>query len=117
MKPDEASHDFITIVSGFPRSGTSMMMAALEAGSLEILKDDSFKPPDEHNLRGYFECNETMLLGVGKESARWLERARGKGVKVMLGFLKELPAGLCYRILLMKRRPEEMQASWQTMTP
>ena len=46
--------DFITVVSGYPRSGTSMMMMrALEAGGLEVLKDDEFRPPGEHNPKGF----------------------------------------------------------------
>ena len=46
--------DWITVVSGVPRSGTSMMMSVLEAGGLEPLKDD-IRAADEDNPRGYYE--------------------------------------------------------------
>jgi hypothetical protein len=118
MTQEDHQQNFITVVSGFARSGTSLMMGALEAGGLAVLKDDEFKPPNEHNPRGYFECKESMLLGVEEERvARWLKSSRNKAVKVMIGFLHHLPTEHHYRILLMKRKPEEMFASWKAMAP
>ena len=46
--------DFITVVSGLPRSGTSLMMQMLSAGGLPALTDD-LREADESNPRGYFE--------------------------------------------------------------
>ena len=55
--------DFITVVSGYPRSGTSMMMRILEAGGLEALKDDESRPPSEHNPKGFYEFGPALRLG------------------------------------------------------
>jgi hypothetical protein len=49
-----STHTFITIVSGYPRSGTSLMMQMLEAGGLPVLRDEQFRPADERNPRGYY---------------------------------------------------------------
>ena len=57
--------DFITVVAGYPRSGTSMMMRILEAGGLEALKDDEFRPPSEHNPKGFYEFGPALRLGRG----------------------------------------------------
>ena len=44
---------FITIVSGLPRSGTSMMMQAIEGGGISALTDN-IREKDEDNPKGYF---------------------------------------------------------------
>ena len=48
------NQDTITIVSGLPRSGTSMMMKMLEAGGMQVLTDN-IRTPDEDNPKGYYE--------------------------------------------------------------
>ena len=74
-----ASPPPVHIVSGLPRSGTSMMMAMLEAGGLELLTDNA-RGPDRGNPRGYFELEAVKGLPRGQQ-APWLERAPGKGVR------------------------------------
>jgi len=44
----------IIIVSGLPRSGTSMMIQILSAGGVEVLKDRK-READKDNPKGYFE--------------------------------------------------------------
>ena len=61
-------NDFITIVSGLPRSGTSMMMGMLEAGGMEIVTD-TMRKADDDNPRGYYEDERVKKM---KEDASWL---------------------------------------------
>lgn len=103
--------DFITIVSGLPRSGTSMMMKMLVAGGLEPLTDN-IRTADEDNPEGYFEFERVKQL---KDDQAWLQDARGKCVKVVSAFLKHLPPELSYRIIFMRRNIEEVLASQRQM--
>jgi len=102
---------FVTVVSGYPRSGTSLMMQMLEAGGLPVLKDDTFHPADERNPRGYYELE--AALGLGGEAYRtdWVSGARGKAVKVIAYQLKFLPSEFDYRVVFMRRRIAEVLAS------
>jgi hypothetical protein len=105
--------DFITVVSGLPRSGTSLMMQMLQAGGLPVLTDDR-RPPDEANPRGYLEYEPVKRLRVDQS---WLENAKGRGVKIIHFLLRELPVDgrFAYRVLFMKRPIEEVLASQQAM--
>jgi hypothetical protein len=105
------SPDFITVVSGYPRSGTSMMMRILEAGGLEVLKDDDFKPPSEHNPKGFYETKRTLKLGAEGETTDWVETAVGKAIKVIAYQLRHLPPEYIYKIIFMRRRIKEILAS------
>ena len=80
--------DKIVIVSGLPRSGTSMMMRMLDAGGLPALTDN-IRTADEDNPRGYYEFEPVKKT---KEDASWLERAPGKVVKMVYRLLYDLPA-------------------------
>ncbi|HST22362.1 MAG TPA: sulfotransferase domain-containing protein [Blastocatellia bacterium] len=103
--------DFITIVSGLPRSGTSMMMSALVAGGLPALTD-SIRTADEDNPKGYFELEKV------KERDRdnsCLEDARGKVVKIISALLKRLPDQHQYKIIFMRRNMDEILASQKQM--
>jgi hypothetical protein len=102
---------FITIVSGLPRSGTSLMMQMLQAGGIQLLTDGQ-RIPDEHNPRGYFE-----LEGVkhSRNDLSWLEQAGGKVVKVIHLLLLHLPANQNYRVIFMVRNLEEVIASQRVM--
>ena len=66
----------ITIVSGLPRSGTSMMMRMLEAGGIEIMTDN-IRKADEDNPHGYFEFEKVKKI---KDGSSWLDAAGGQGV-------------------------------------
>jgi len=103
--------EFITIVSGLPRSGTSMMMKMLVASGLESLTDN-IRSPDKDNPEGYFEFAGVKQL---KDDHSWLQDARGKCVKIVSAFLKHLPQDSTYKIIFMRRNIEEVLASQQQM--
>lgn len=103
---------FITIVSGLPRSGTSMMMKMLEAGGLPVLTDHQ-RAPDEDNPKGYYEFERVKKLPEGDYA--WLPEARGKVVKVISALLEHLPGGYDYRVIFMQRKMEEILASQKQM--
>jgi len=105
------AQDVITIVSGLPRSGTSLMMQVLEAGGLPILKDD-IREADADNPKGYYEF--ARVKQVAQDQA-WLKDARGKGVKMVSALLLDLPNTCTYRVVFMRRKMDEILASQKTM--
>jgi hypothetical protein len=102
---------FITIVSGYPRSGTSLMMQMLEAGGLPVLRDEVFRPANEHNPRGFYEIEDAFRLGEPGCSTAWLAETLGKTVKVIAPALLRLPPKHAYKVIFMRRRIEEIIAS------
>ena len=102
----------ITIVSGLPRSGTSMMMKILEAGGLEVYTDN-LRVPDEDNPKGYFELEQVKALKDGDVS--WVKGAPGKVVKVISSLLEFLPSDYRYKIVFMRREIAEILASQKQM--
>ena len=103
---------FITIVSGLPRSGTSMMMKMLEAGGMPPYTDH-IRTPDDDNPKGYYEFERVKKLPEGDTA--WLPDAAGKAVKVISALLEHLPAEYSYRVLFMQRKMEEVLASQTQM--
>jgi hypothetical protein len=103
--------DAITIVSGLPRSGTSMMMRMLEAGGMELLTD-GIRTADEDNPKGYYEFERVKQIENDKE---WLEDARGKAVKMIAALLKHLPPEFRYEVVFMRRNIGEVLASQRRM--
>jgi hypothetical protein len=103
----------ITVVSGLPRSGTSMMMNMLAAGGIEPLTDDK-RQPDADNTKGYFEHERVKGLGSDRDKS-WLRAARGKSVKVVSHLLQFLPADNRYRVILALRDLGEVIASQNLM--
>ncbi len=103
---------FITIVSGLPRSGTSMMMTMLAAGGIPALTDGQ-RSADESNPRGYYEFERVKKLPEG--DTIWLQQAQGKAVKVISALLEYLPAGYPYRLIFMQRKMAEVLASQRRM--
>ena len=103
--------DFITVVSGLPRSGTSMMMQMLVAGGMPAVSD-GLRTADADNPRGYFELEAVKKL---KTDSRWLAGARGHAVKVISMLLYELPADYEYRVIFMHRDMDEILASQNEM--
>jgi hypothetical protein len=101
----------ITIVSGLPRSGTSMMMAMLEAGGMAVLTDH-VRTADEDNPRGYYEFERVRQI---EHDQAWLPEARGKVVKMIAALLKHLPPGYRYKVVFMQRHIEEVLASQRRM--
>jgi len=102
---------FVTIVSGLPRSGTSMMMQMLQAGGVEPLTD-GLRGADEDNPRGYYEFERVKQLAT---DASWVAEAAGKVVKIVSPLLKYLPPGYDYRIVFMRRAMPEVLASQRKM--
>ena len=109
----KAFDDPIIVVSGLPRSGTSMMMGMLEAGGLELLTD-GIRTADEDNPTGYYELERVKDLDK-VEDASWLGAAKGKGVKVISFLLQHLPDTFDYKIIFMRRSIDEVLASQSMM--
>jgi len=107
----ENKKDFITIISGLPRSGTSMIMQMLEAGGIEIVTDN-IRKADKDNPRGYYEFEQVKKI---KEDASWLDECQGKAVKIVSTFLYQLPSYKKYKIIFMRREMEEILASQRVM--
>lgn len=101
----------IIIVSGLPRSGTSMMMRMLEAGGIPPLIDN-LRRPNEDNPGGYYEFEPVKRT---KQDPSWLTSAGGKVVKMVYRLLYDLPAGYEYRVIMMRRTIEEVLASQEAM--
>jgi len=101
----------ITVVSGLPRSGTSLMMQMLAAGGMPLLHD-AHRPPDASNPHGYFEYEPVKRL---KKDASWLHEARGKAVKIIAYLLPSLPGHYDYRVIFMRRPLPEVLASQRRM--
>ncbi|MGK0185782.1 MAG: tetratricopeptide (TPR) repeat protein [Verrucomicrobiales bacterium] len=115
---DVSEEEIITIVTGLPRSGTSLMMQILEAAGVPALTDAG-RPPDSSNQRGYYEHERASSLLTGKDKS-WLLDARGKALKVVAPLLAALPPGHegkrhAYRVLFMERSMEEVLESQSRM--
>jgi len=102
----------IIIVSGLPRSGTSMMMKILASAGLEILTDN-LRIADENNPKGYYEYERVKQLKVGEFD--WLSEAQGKVVKVISALLEYLPNQYQYKIIFMRRDMDEVLSSQRQM--
>ncbi|MFM2094904.1 MAG: hypothetical protein RIS70_2028, partial [Planctomycetota bacterium] len=96
--------EVITVVSGLPRSGTSMMMQMLVAGGLEPLTD-GVRVADQNNPKGYFEYEKIKRL---HQENNWLADARGKVLKIVAPLVPALPQGEQYRVILMDRDVDEV---------
>ena len=115
-EPVSVRPDFITVVSGLPRSGTSLMMQMLAAGGLPPLTDDR-RAADPSNPRGYLELEAVKQV---KTDRSWLPQARGRAVKIIHLLLPELGAaagedGFQFRVLMMRRPIAEVVASQRAM--
>lgn len=102
----------VIIVSGLPRSGTSMMMKMLEAGGLPVLTDN-IRKANEDNPKGYYEFERVKKLPEGDTA--WMDQAEGKVVKIISQLLMSLPEGYTYRVLFMRRHINEILASQRRM--
>ena len=102
----------IIVVSGLPRSGTSMMMKMLEEGGIPILTD-AIRGADDDNPNGYYEFELVKKLPEGQN--QWLADANHKVVKIISALLEHLPVNYRYKIIFMEREPREILASQQKM--
>jgi len=101
----------ITVVSGLPRAGTSLMMQMLSAGGLTLLSDGQ-RAADANNPRGYFEWEPIKAL---PRNPACIAEAEGKVVKVISTLLLSLPAGFSYKVVFMERPLAEVVASQAAM--
>ncbi|MBK9128286.1 MAG: sulfotransferase domain-containing protein [Phycisphaerales bacterium] len=101
----------VTIVSGLPRSGTSMMMRMIDAGGIPALTDN-VRTADQDNPRGYYEYEPVKRT---KEDPSWVDAARGRVVKMVYRLLYDLPARYTYRVVFMRRNLMEVVASQDVM--
>jgi len=110
--PAKKTSKFVVVVSGLPRSGTSMMMKMLAEGGLSILTDE-IRSADEDNPNGYYEFEQVKQLSEGQN--QWLAGAQGKVVKIISALLEYLPAQQHYKVIFMERQIQEILASQQKM--
>ena len=103
----------VIIVSGLPRSGTSMLMGMIAAGGIETVVDD-IREADDDNPNGYHELEQVKGLDKGGDTS-WLDDARGKCLKVISFLLQHLPFTHHYKIVFVRRNLQEVLASQRTM--
>lgn len=101
----------IIVVSGLPRSGTSLMMQMLEKGGIEVVTDQ-VRAADTDNPRGYYEFEAVKKI---KHDASWLPQMRGKAFKMVSQLLLDLPTTENYRIVFMERDLDEVLLSQEKM--
>ncbi len=102
----------VIVVSGLPRSGTSMMMKILSEGGL-LPVTDALRSADEDNPEGYYELETVKQMAAG--NVDWLSDAGGKVVKVISALLEYLPPGYSYKVIFMEREIREILASQRKM--
>lgn len=102
----------IIVVSGLPRSGTSMMMKILSEGGLSIVTDE-LRSADEDNPNGYFELEMVKQLSAGNDA--WMSNAGGSVIKVISALLEYLPSKYSYKVIFMEREIKEILASQRKM--
>jgi hypothetical protein len=103
--------DEIIIVSGLPRSGTSLMMQMLDRGGIPVVTDN-IRTADTDNPRGYYELEQVKTI---KRDASWLPALKGKAVKMVSQLLYELPSNHKYRVIFMERDLDEVVPSQEKM--
>jgi len=103
--------DYVTVVSGLPRSGTSMLMKMLDGGGIPPLTDE-IRTADEDNPKGYYEFERVKKL---PDDTGWLPDAVGKAVKVLAELVTQLPSGYDYRIVFIHRNIDEILSSQKKM--
>ena len=108
---DACTNEFITVISGLPRSGTSMLMQMLDAADYPCLTD-GVRRADADNPRGYFEYEKVKRL---RRDCLWLPEAKGKAVKIIAQLIPFLPSEFSYRIIFIERDINEVLASQREM--
>ncbi len=101
----------VVVVSGIPRSGTSLMMQMLEAGGITLLIDNKRKP-DDNNPKGYYELEAVKKLATDHSC---IDEGIGKAVKVISQLLVYLPDTHNYKVIFMQREMDEILRSQQKM--
>ncbi len=104
----------VIVVSGLPRSGTSMTMQMLAAAGVAVVTD-GVRKPGEDNPKGYYEDERVKDLHKDKQDGAWVRDARGKAIKIISFLLKDLPETNNYKVIFMRRDLSEVLASQQKM--
>ena len=102
----------VTVVSGLPRSGTSLMMKMLEAGGMAVVQD-GIREADTDNPKGYYEFERVKQMDKGDTA--WMVEAQGKVVKIISALLKHMPPEYQYDVIFMRRHMDEILASQRKM--
>lgn len=103
----------VVLVSGLPRSGTSMLMQMLEKGGMPVVTD-KIRTPDEDNPKGYHEFERIKELDKTSDKS-WLKQYRGQVIKTISFLLQDLPLDLNYQVIFMRRNIEEVLRSQNKM--
>ncbi len=103
----------LIVVSGLPRSGTSMTMQMLESGGLDIATD-GIRKPGEDTPKGYYEYERVKDLEKETDKS-YLKEFRGKTIKIISFLLKDLPETNNYKVVFMRRNLDEILASQTKM--
>jgi Sulfotransferase domain len=103
----------VVLVSGLPRSGTSMLMQMLEKGGVPVVTD-KIRTPDQDNPKGYHEFERIKDLDKSKDKS-WLGQYRGQVIKTISFLLQDLPLDLNYKVIFMRRNLEEVLQSQNKM--
>jgi hypothetical protein len=106
-----APNSDIIVVSGLPRSGTSLMMQMLHNGGIPVLTDER-RSADADNPRGYYEFERAKSI---KRDSSWIAAARGKVIKMVSVLLYDLPQSERYRVIFMQRALDEVLVSQEKM--
>ena len=101
----------IYIVSGLPRTGTSLMMKMLEAGGLSVVTDD-IRSADTDNPKGYYELEKVKNIFNDND---WLKTIKGRSIKMVSQLLLKIPKENTYKIIFMKRDLKEVIMSQKKM--
>src|ERR1700733_170743 len=109
--PQSRTESPMIIVTGLPRTGTSMMMRLLEAGGVPLIVD-GVRKPDLDNPNGYYEYEPVKTL---KQDSSWVPRSQGKAVKIVYLLLRGPPPHLPYDVIFMRRDMSEVVASQDEM--
>ncbi len=109
----ESSGKTFLLVSGLPRSGTSLMMQMLDAGGIHP-QTDGIRVADENNPRGYYEWEAIKKIGQHPEilDAPAIE---DKAIKVISMLIPALPKNHQYKIIFMMRPIHQIVASQSKM--
>ncbi|MCA9958286.1 MAG: sulfotransferase [Anaerolineales bacterium] len=110
FKPEKK--EVVTVISGLPRSGTSMMMKMLEAGGIPPVQD-GIRTADTDNPKGYYEFERVKQMDKGDTS--WMKDAQGKSVKIISALLKHMPKEYEYRVIFIRRNMSEILESQRKM--
>lgn len=113
LRESESSAPPLIVVSGLPRSGTSLMMQMLAAGGLPIVSDGA-RVPDDSNPRGYLEDERVKQL-LATEDRSWLHAERGKAIKIVAPLLGAIPPDVACKVIFMERAAAEVIASQRKM--